>query len=50
MSLTRIELWALAEQVTNALTDFPEGSPEHLTAQINLRNIRSVLARRNFSP
>ena len=50
MRLTRIELCALAAQITNALTEFPEGSTERLNAQINLRNIRSVLARRDFSP
>jgi hypothetical protein len=50
MRLTRIELCALAAQITNALGDFPEGSPERLNAQINLRNIRAVLARRDFSP
>jgi hypothetical protein len=50
MRLTRIELCALAARVTNALADYPEGSTERLNAQINLRNIRSVLARRDFSP
>jgi hypothetical protein len=50
MRLTRIELCALAAQIANALGDFPEGSIERLNAQINLRNIRSVLARRDFSP
>jgi hypothetical protein len=46
MRLTRIELCALAAQFTNALADYPEGSTERLNALINLRNIRSVLARR----
>src|ERR1700680_2495620 len=50
MRLTRIELCALAAQVTNALAAFPEGSPERLNAQISLRNIRWALARRDFSP
>ena len=50
MRLTRIELCALAAQMTKALTEFPEGSTERLNAQINLRNIRAVLARRDFSP
>jgi hypothetical protein len=50
MRLTRIELCALAAQVTNALADYPEGSPEREAAQTNLRNIRSALARRDFSP
>jgi hypothetical protein len=50
MRLTRITLCALAAQITNVLADFPEGSTERLNAQINLRNIRAVLARRDFSP
>jgi hypothetical protein len=50
MRLTRTELCALAAQVTAALAEFPEGSTERLNAQINLRNIRAVLARRDFSP
>ena len=50
MRLTRIELCGLAAHITSALANFPEGSTERLNAQINLRNIRSVLARRDFSP
>jgi hypothetical protein len=50
MRLTRIELCALAAQVTNALADYPEGSDERNNALTNLRNIRSALARRDFSP
>ena len=50
MRLTRIELCALAAQITKALAEFPEDSTERLNALINLRNIRSVLARRDFSP
>jgi hypothetical protein len=50
MRLTRITLCALGAQITNVLADFPEGSTERLNAQINLRNIRAVLARRDFSP
>ena len=50
MRLTRIELCALAAQVTNALADYPEGSAERNNALTNLRNIRSALARRYFSP
>jgi hypothetical protein len=50
MRLTRTELCALAAQVTNALADYPEGSPEREAAQINLRNIRWALARRDLSP
>jgi len=50
MRLTRIELCALAAQITNELAEFPEGSPERDNALTNLRNIRSALARRDFSP
>jgi hypothetical protein len=50
MRLTRIELCALLARITNLLPDFPEGSAEREAAHINLRNIRWVLARRDFSP
>jgi hypothetical protein len=50
MRLTRIELCYLLTQVTNALPKFPEGSYERANALINLRIIRRVLARRDFSP
>jgi hypothetical protein len=50
MRLTRIELCGLAAQITAALPTFREGSPQHTAAYINLRNIRAVLARRDFSP
>jgi hypothetical protein len=50
MRLTRIELFALAAQITNALAEIPEDSTERLNALINLRNIRSIVARRDFSP
>ena len=50
MRLTRTELCALAAQFTNALADYPEGSPERDNALTNLRNIRWALARRDFSP
>jgi hypothetical protein len=50
MSLTRTELCSLAAQTTAALPTFREGSPQRTTAHINLRNIRWVLARRDFSP
>jgi hypothetical protein len=50
MRLTRIELCDLLARITNALPDCPEGSAERQNAFINLRNIRSVLARRDFSP
>jgi hypothetical protein len=49
MRLTRIELCDLAARITNCLPELPEGSAERHIALINLRNIRWVLARRNFS-
>jgi hypothetical protein len=50
MRLTRIELCDLLARITNMRPDFPEGSAEREAAQINMRNIRTVLARRDFSP
>lgn len=50
MRLTRTELFTLTARMTTALSEFPEGSYEYATAYINLRNIRGVLARRDFSP
>ena len=50
LRLTRIELCDLAQRITNELPTFPEGSPEHANALTSLRNIRYVLARRDFSP
>lgn len=50
MRLAKIELCDLAARITNILPDLPEGSPERRAAHINLRNIRHVLARRDFSP
>ena len=50
MRLTRVELCDLAARITNLLPDFLEGSAECEAARINLRNIRAVLARRDFSP
>jgi hypothetical protein len=50
MRLTRIELCNLLAQITSALAGFPEGSPDWDIALSNLRNIRAVLARRDFSP
>ena len=50
MRLTRIELCSLLARITNALPDLPEGSPERDNALTTLRNIRFVLARRDFSP
>ena len=50
MRLTRIELCALFTQITNELPTFPEGPPDRDNALTILRNIRWVLARRDFSP
>ncbi len=50
MRLTRTELCGLAAQITNALMQLPEGSPDRNNALINLTNIRAALARRDFSP
>jgi hypothetical protein len=50
LRLTRSELCSLLAQISSALPTFPEGSPERTAAYINLRNIRSVLARRDLSP
>jgi hypothetical protein len=50
MRLSKIELCDLAARITNAFPDFPEGSIERAAAVINLRNIRIILARRDFSP
>jgi hypothetical protein len=48
--LTRIELLDLVNRVTGELPALQEGSPERANALISLRNIRFVLARRDFSP
>ena len=48
--LTRIELSKLVTQITNELPKFPDGSPERANALTSLRNIRYVLARRDYSP
>jgi hypothetical protein len=50
MRLTRIELIDLLVRITNGLPSLPEGSPERETALINLRNIRTVLARHDLTP
>ena len=50
LRLSKIELCDLLAWITNKLPDFPEGSPEREAAHINLRNIRTVLARRDFTP
>jgi hypothetical protein len=48
--MSKIGLCDLLAKITNLLPDFPKGSAECETAHINLRNIRTVLARRDFSP
>lgn len=48
--LTRIELSTLAGRITKKLATYPEGSPARTSALTSLRNIRYVLARRDFSP
>ena len=48
--LTRIELSDLAQRITGELPAFPDGSPERANALTSLRNVRYVLARRDFSP
>ena len=50
MNLTRAELFALRRQVVDALAQLPEGSPERFTALAALRDIRRILARREFAP
>jgi hypothetical protein len=50
MRLSKIELCDLLARITNLLPDFPEGSAEREAAHINLRNIRTMLARRDFTP
>jgi hypothetical protein len=50
MRLSKIELSDLLARITNALPDFPEGSAERANAHTNLRNIRLMLARRDFTP
>jgi hypothetical protein len=50
MRLTRIELCKLHAKIINELPTFRDGSPEQFDALTNLRNIRLVLARRDFMP
>jgi len=50
MRLTRIELTDLYVRITGALPDMPEGSDQYQIALINLRNIRTVLARHDLTP
>jgi hypothetical protein len=48
--LTRIELCNLARRISDKLPRLLAGTPERSNALISLRNIRHVLARRDFSP
>jgi len=50
INLTRNELFALHREIADTLALLPEGSPERLTALATLRDIRRVLARREFGP
>jgi hypothetical protein len=50
MRLTRTELYDLLARIMNILADFLEDSSDRQAAEINLRNIRTVLAWRDFSP
>src|SRR5260370_40290049 len=50
MRLTRIELCDLAQRIIGELPTFAEGSAEQFNVLTTLRNIRFVLARREFSP
>jgi hypothetical protein len=50
MRLTRIELTDVLVRITNALPDMPESSENRQIALMNLRNIRTVLARHDLTP
>jgi hypothetical protein len=50
MRLTRIELCNLVQRITSELPQFAEGSRERTNALTSLRNIRYVLARRDYAP
>jgi hypothetical protein len=50
MRMTRIELTDLAARITNALGGYAPESEAYANAQINLRNIRRLLARRDPAP
>jgi hypothetical protein len=50
LRMTRNELCDLAQRITTNLPTFPECSPERDIALTSLRNIRDVLARRDYSP
>jgi hypothetical protein len=48
--MTRTELCGLLALITAELPTYREGSPQRNAAGLNLRNVRWVLAQRNFSP
>jgi hypothetical protein len=50
MSLSKMELSDLLARITNILPYLPEGSVERENARTNLRTIRYMLARRDFTP
>jgi len=50
MRLTRIELCGLLARTASELAALPEGSLDRANAEASLRNIRSMLARRDYSP
>ena len=50
MNLTRAELFALHQQIVDAIALLPDGSPERFAALSTLRYIRRVLARCEFAP
>jgi hypothetical protein len=50
MRLTRTELCALLARIISELATLPEGSAERANALVNFVNIRTALARRDFSP
>jgi hypothetical protein len=50
LRLTRIELCDLATRIANELPTFSDDSPERANALTSLRNIRFVLARRDYPP
>jgi hypothetical protein len=50
MFLTRAQLFDLHAQIVALLAELPEGSPDYLSALLNLRNIRRVLAQPRWAP
>ncbi len=50
MRLTRHELCVLLTSTVNALSDYPEGTPERRAVLMNMGNIRWAMARHGLSP